>query len=109
MIQYLTWFLCILFLIGAISNGFAPEKIRDSYARWGYPEWFPYVTAGLELAVAIMLFFPATRLLGAGLGMMIMVAAAATLLRHREYATALSPIVVFVLTGFIGWTSISGL
>jgi len=51
---------------------------RAEYRRWGYPDWFHFVTGALELATAALLVVTATRLLGAGLGGAVMLAAAGT-------------------------------
>ena len=95
------------FAIGAVTNWTLPGTFRQNYARWGYPGWFHYVTAVLELAVAIFLFFPSTRVAGAALGVAVMAAAIATLLRHREYSRAVVPAVVLMLTAIAGWMSVS--
>ncbi|SLN19364.1 hypothetical protein ROA7450_00616 [Roseovarius albus] len=103
MIHFLIWFLVAFFVVGTLTNGIGPKKIRESYAKWGYPSWFRYVTSALEFAVAVLLIFPETRLFGAGLGMMIMLAAAATLLRAKEYAHLAGPVVIFILTAIVFW------
>jgi hypothetical protein len=38
------------------------------------------------------------------LGCGIMLAAIATVIRHREYHRAVPPLIVFVLLTFVGWT-----
>lgn len=73
----------------------------------GYPGWFHYVTAALELAVAVLLSFPASRPSGAALGTAVMAAAAGTTLIHREHARAIAPSVVLTLTATLGWIVIS--
>ncbi|WP_240200157.1 MULTISPECIES: DoxX family protein [Paracoccus] len=64
-----------------------------AYARWGYPGWFHYVTAALELLAAILLPRAPTRPYGAGLGACIMAAAALTTLIHAEYDHSIAPLV----------------
>lgn len=99
----LTWVLVAFFIIGGVVNGIAPKKVQDEYARWGYPGWFNYVTAASELLTAVLLFFPTTRVLGAVLGVAVMAGAVATVLRHREYAHAVPPTIVLILTVACGW------
>lgn len=99
----LAWLLVAFFTVGGIVNWIAPGKIRADYARWGYPGWFHYLTAVLELGVAGLLAFPDTRWQGAVLGVAVMVAAAGTLLHHREYTHAIAPVAVLLLTAWCGW------
>lgn len=99
----LAWLLATFFLFGTAVNLRMPENVRQDYARWGYPGWFHYVTAVLELATAIMLLFPVARPLGALLGIGIMAAAAGTVLIHREYKHAVLPSLIFFLLGLLWW------
>lgn len=69
-----------------------------SYARWGYPEWFHYITATLELAAAALLINPATRKLGAAIGSFVMAAASLTTLFHAEYDQAIAPLIVLTVS-----------
>lgn len=81
----------MLFAVGVIGNFIGPQKIRDNYKRWGYPPWFRYVTAILESVAIVLLMMPSSRLYGALLAAVVMIAAMATLLVHREYANATAP------------------
>ncbi|PZO89029.1 MAG: DoxX family protein [Micavibrio aeruginosavorus] len=99
----LTWILAAFFIIGGIVNWIAPKPIRKEYARWGYPSWFHYVTAILEIAAAALLIFPETKLWGCGLGAAVMAAALGTLVIHREYAHGIAPAMVFILSLLNGW------
>lgn len=104
----LAWPLSAFFIVGTVINCVVPESVRKDYARWGYPGWFHYVTAVLELAVAVLLLFPAGRPFGAALGTAVMAAAAGTTLIHREYARTIAPSVVLVLTATLAWIVMSG-
>ncbi len=92
----LGWFLSAFFIVGAFGNWLAPSHVRGDYARWGYPDRFHRVTAILELLVAILLALASTRLWGVGLGLTVMLAALATLLRHREFRHAIAPLAVIL-------------
>lgn len=98
----LAWLVAAFFLVGAIGNAFPSEGIAADYARWGYPDWFHYVTALLELAAALLLAYRPTRLAGAGVGSLVMLAAAATTLFHGEASHAIAPLVVLGLTVLVG-------
>lgn len=97
------WLLAAVFLVGALGNALQPGHIRQDYARWGYPGWFHWLTALLELATAALLIFPDTRLFGAVLGALVMAGAATTVLRHREFGHAVPPGVLLVLCLLCGW------
>jgi DoxX-like family len=100
----LPWALSAFFVLGFVINSFAVKLVGPDYRRWGYPDWFHFVTGGMELAVALLLPTPATRPFGIALGCGIMLAAAATVIFHREYRRAGPPILVFVLLALVGWT-----
>ena len=104
--QIPAWALAAFFVVGSGINLAAPPATATDYLRWGYPAWFHFVTGGLELATAILLALSATRLVGATLGCMVMLAATATVAVHGEYAHAIPPIVVFALATTVGWTSL---
>lgn len=98
----LAWFLAVFFVVGAVGNWFASAHTRADYVRWGYPDWFHRVTATLELVAAALLVFAATRLWGVTLATAVMLAASATLLRHKEYKHALLPGAVLLLLVLLG-------
>jgi hypothetical protein len=72
----------------------------------GYPDWFHLVTGALEFATAVLLAFAATRLLGAGLGGAVMLAAVVTVTVHGEYVRATTPIVVLLLLAVVATTAL---
>lgn len=90
-----------IFLIGALVNLAAPGRIREDYARWGYPAWFRFVTAGLEAVACALILAPATRIAGLALGMAILLAAIATLVRARQYAHAVPALLFLILSGLL--------
>jgi hypothetical protein len=100
----LVWALAAFFVLGGVINVLARGSTAAEYRRWGYPDWFHFLTAALEFATAALLVFATTRLLGVGLGCAVMLAAAATVVVHREYARALPPVVVLALLAVAGWS-----
>ncbi|EJU11306.1 hypothetical protein LH128_19596 [Sphingomonas sp. LH128] len=92
-----------VFLAGALLNGTASASTWAEYVAWGYPHWFPYVTACLEVGAATLLFVPRTRLVGAALGAAIMVAALATLIRVGDYGHGTAPAVLILFCALTGW------
>lgn len=89
--------LAAFFVFGGLGNIFAPESILEDYQRWGYPDWFHYVTGVLELLVAVLLIVRPRHLYGPLLGAAVMFAAAGTVIAHGEYSHAIAPGVVFGL------------
>ncbi len=102
----MNWILAAFFAVGAFANITASGQAREEYQRWGYPEWFHYVTGTLELAVAVFLVFPATRLAGYALGVVVMGAATTTLLFHAEYFHALAPLIVLTFISVNAWLNL---
>jgi len=90
----LAWLLAAFFLAGSIGNTFVSEDIAADYARWGYPDWFHYVTALCELTTAVLLVRRPLRPLGAVLGSAVMLAATGTVILHGDYSRAVAPAVV---------------
>lgn len=88
------WLLAAFFLAGSIGNTFVSEDIAADYARWGYPDWFHYVTALFELTTAVLLVRRPLRPLGAVLGSAVMLAATGTVILHGDYSRAVAPAVV---------------
>lgn len=103
--QVIPLILAAFFVVGSLSNIFAPGSIYEEYLRWGYPRWFHFVTGSLELTTAILLFRAPTRVLGSALGFSVMLAALATVIVHGEYGHAIPPLVVATFSLVVGWTS----
>lgn len=103
--QVLPFVLAAFFVVGALSNIFAPGSIYQEYLKWGYPSWFHFVTGTLELTAAVLLLRAPSRLLGVALGCTVMLAALATVIVHGEYGHAIPPLVVATLLLVVGWIS----
>jgi hypothetical protein len=99
------WALAAFFALGSWFNTFDANSIAE-YRKWGYPEWFHFVTAAMELATAALLITAMTRACGAGLGCIVMIGAVATLLIHRQYTHAVLPAVIFALLVAVGWATL---
>lgn len=103
--QALALVLAAFFVVGSLSNIFAPGSIYEEYLRWGYPHWFHFVTGSLELTAAVLLVQRRTRLWGSALGCIVMLAALATVTLHGEYGHGVPPLVVATLSIVVGWTA----
>ena len=95
--------LAAFFVVGSLSNIFAPGSIYEEYLRWGYPHWFHFVTGLLELTTAVLLARARKRLWGAALGCTVMLAALATVTLHGEYGHGVPPLIAATLTIAVGW------
>jgi hypothetical protein len=93
-----SWLLAAFLLFGAFGNAFPSAEITESYARWGYPNGFNYVTAAVELLSALLLPALATRFVGAGLATLSMAAATVTVAYFGEYAHAILPACVMLVS-----------
>ncbi|KFL26583.1 DoxX family protein [Devosia sp. 17-2-E-8] len=94
----LAWLLAAFFLFGAYGNTFISEENAAAYVAWGYPGWFHYITAILELAAGLLLIRAATRPYGPGLGALVMAAASLTTLVNADYDHAVAPSIVLLVS-----------
>jgi uncharacterized membrane protein YphA (DoxX/SURF4 family) len=102
----LPFVLAAFFVVGSFINATASPEIRQDYLSWGYPEWFPYVTAILELTAAMLLLSSKLRRFGAALGAGVTSAAALTLLSQGEFQHAMAPLAVLALSASIVWNGL---
>ena len=101
----MAFLLAAFFLIGAIGNIFASPHIAGDYLRWGYPNWFHYVTGFLELVTAILLVVKSLRFWGALLGALVMTGATGTVMLHSEFTHAVAPLIVMAVSVVVGWSN----
>lgn len=94
----LAWLLAAFFLFGAYGNTFISEENAAAYAAWGYPDWFHYITAILELAAGLLLLRAVTRPFGATLGALVMAAAVLTTLMNADYDHSVAPSIVLLVS-----------
>jgi hypothetical protein len=97
--------LAAFFVVGSLSNIFAPGSIYEEYLRWGYPPWFHFVTGSLELTTAVLLAQARTRLWGSALGCTVMLASLATVTLHGEYGHGVPPLIAATLSIVVGWSA----
>jgi hypothetical protein len=89
------WLLVAGFFGAGLFNAIGRPATQSDFARWGYPRWWGRFTGGLEMVSAVLITFPASRIVGLALGAVIIAAAVLTVLRHREF-THIVPLGVFV-------------
>ena len=101
----LVWLLVIAFLGAGVANAVGSMATRRSFMRWGYPAWWCRVTGALEIADAALIAVPVARPIGLGLGAAIVLAAALTILRHREFTHLLA---LGAFAGLLGLVAVTG-
>ncbi|MEQ1503444.1 MAG: DoxX family protein [Myxococcota bacterium] len=82
-----------------------PEMVAH-FAGWGFPGFFVYLIGAVEVAAAVLTVVPRTRLIGAGIALAVMVAAAGTHLLHGEAGQMAPALVIGALAGITGWTAV---
>ena len=93
------WLLALAFIGAGIGNAAGGAAIQAQFQRWGYPAWWNFVTAAVEVLDAVLIVFPETRILGLALGAVVMIAATGTVIWRREYKHLLPCAVFTVLIG----------
>ena len=89
------WLLVAAFFSAGVFSAIGTPATKNSFVRWGYPQWWCRVTGGLEMVVAVLVALPGSRETGLILGAVIVAAAVLTVLRHRDFPH-LVPLSVFV-------------
>lgn len=104
-ITALGWLIVTFFVVGGVINCAGSTGIRAGFERWGYPPYMHLITGALELLSALLMAVPATRLPGQALALGVMMAALATVLRHRDYRHAVPPALTIV--ALVAWGTLS--
>lgn len=99
----LAYVLAIFFIMSSVGNILSLGEIPNDYVRWGYPDWFHYVTGAFLMTAAVLLLLRSTRFWGATIGFSVMCAACATVLFHGEVGRMIPPIIVLVVCATLGW------
>jgi hypothetical protein len=80
------WLLAAAFFGAGLFNAIGTPATQSGFVRWGYPRWWCHVTGALEMTIAVLVAFSATRGPGLLLGALVIGAAVLTVLRYREFA-----------------------
>lgn len=91
-----TWFLAAAFLGAGMFNAIGAFGVRASFIRWGFPGWWCRVTGALEIVVAVLVAFRASRQAGLILGAIIIASAILTVVRRRDFSH-LAPLGLFAV------------
>jgi hypothetical protein len=99
------WLLVAAFFGAGLFNAIGTGATRESFVRWGYPSWWHLVTGGLEILCAVLIALPVGRDAGLVLGTIVIAAALATVLRHREYSHLAPPALFLALIALAAFSS----
>ena len=83
-----------IFLLAGLVNLSGSSLVRAAYRAWDYPPNFYRVVGIFELAVALFLALPQTRIWGVILGGFIAFFSAVTLLKHSRYVLSLPAVLL---------------
>ena len=72
-------------------------KLKENFARWGFPGWFRSFVGAAEIAGGLGLLVAQTRAAAAACLAVLMAGAAATHLKHREYGPAVPAALLLAL------------
>jgi hypothetical protein len=81
----MAWLLAFAFAGAGLFNAIGGAAVQAQFLRWGYPAWWNFITAALEMLSAALIVPPETRIWGLALGAMVLIAAIATVTWRREY------------------------
>ena len=95
--------LSLAFILAALPKLLGTQAWVVKFARWGYPNWFPFAIGSLELLGAILLLIPGVAKYGASLLGVVMLGAAYTHLANGEGLQVLRPVIVLLLLGITVW------
>lgn len=102
---FFTWVLQVILGLEFILAGQAKFSRADVWTRmfegWGYPPQFSYVIGGLEVALAIALFFPKYASKGAVALGVIMLGAVVTHIIHGEFPGAITTSILAALLALL--------
>jgi hypothetical protein len=95
----MAWPLAFAFTGAGIFNAMGGAVVQARFLRWGYPAWWNFITAALEILSAALIVVPDTRIWGLALGAMVLIAAIVTVTWLREYEHLLPGVALAALTG----------
>jgi hypothetical protein len=95
----LAWLLAFAFAGAGLFNAIGGAAVQAGFIRWGYPAWWNFVTAALEVLSAVLIVLPETRIWGLALGAMVVIAAIATVTWRGEYMHLPPGVVLVALIG----------
>lgn len=87
-----------------VYNFLGSPKVREEFARYGYPSYWYWLTGILEIVAAIFLVIPATRWFAALVLIAVYLAALATVLWYRDTEKFVPCILLLIGSIFIAYS-----
>jgi hypothetical protein len=85
------------FLVGGAVNACAAKSIREEFVRYGFPWWWCWATAALEMMTTILLVLRPIFTIGVILGASMMLAAIIAVVCARDFRHIPPPAVFLLL------------
>ncbi len=60
----IAWLLAFAFAGAGLFNAIGGAAVQARFLRWGYPAWWNFITAALEMISAALIVLPETRIWG---------------------------------------------
>jgi putative oxidoreductase len=95
--------LTLVFTVSALPKLAGAQAWVTRFTKYGYPEWFLFLTGTLELLGGMLLLVPRVSIYGASVLGVIMIGAAYTHLANGEGLQVLRPMIVMALLGIVVW------
>lgn len=81
----LAWLLAFAFAGAGIFNAMGGVAVQARFLRWGYPAWWNFLTAALEILSAALIILPDTRIWGLAVGAIVLIGAISTVAWRQDY------------------------
>ena len=79
------WLLAFAFAGAGIFNAMGGAAVQAQFLRWGYPAWWNFLTAALEILSAALIILPDTRIWGLAVGAIVLIGAISTVAWRQDY------------------------
>ena len=99
------WLLVAALAAAGVINAIGLPSGKSGFVRWGYPDWWCYLTGGLEMVAAVLIALPSGREAGLFLASMVIAAAILTVLFRRELSHVVPLGIFVVLIGLVQFSA----
>lgn len=105
-IRNVTYVLAAVFLLSGAAKLAGLEFEIQAFERWGYPQWFMYLSAAIEIIGAIGLLIPRLSILAAACLALYMSGAVGTHVIHYEWPMTSIAAGIMLAAGWRAWEGI---
>jgi len=104
----LSLFLGYEFAVSGIAKLTTKPRMVAAFHTFGYPLWFMYLTGCIELISVVLVLFPRTAVLGAGVLVCVMIGALFSHLTHGEVEAIRMPVILLLAALALAWVRSPG-